>query len=63
MLLFSNFCFRFRYLTNYQTVAYASLCPADAWVSSGAAAVVDHHGRDLSVDDLLLAVEVEHVDG
>lgn len=32
-------------------------------VSSGAAAVVDHHGRDLPVDDLLLAVEVEHVDG
>lgn len=32
-------------------------------VSSGAAAVVDHHGRDLSIDDLLLAVEVEHVDG
>lgn len=25
--------------------------------------MVDHHGRDLSVDDLLLAVEVEHVDG
>lgn len=38
------------------------MCPADTWVSSGAAAVVDHHGRDLSVDDLLLAIEVEHVD-
>ena len=25
--------------------------------------MVDHHGWDLSVDDLLLAVEVEHVDG
>lgn len=25
--------------------------------------MVDHHGRDLSVDDLLLAVEVEHVYG
>ena len=24
--------------------------------------MVHHHGRDLSVDDLLLAVEVEHVD-
>lgn len=25
--------------------------------------MVDHHGWDLPVDDLLLAVEVEHVDG
>ena len=25
--------------------------------------MVHHHGRDLPVDDLLLAVEVEHVDG
>ena len=32
-------------------------------VSSGAATVVDHHGRDLPIDDLLLAVEVQHVDG
>lgn len=32
-------------------------------VSSGAAAVVNHHRRNLPVDDLLLAVEVEHVDG
>lgn len=30
---------------------------------SGAAAVVHHHGRYLPVDDLLFAVEVEHVDG
>ena len=30
---------------------------------SGTSAVVDHHRRDLSVDDLLFAVEVEHVDG
>lgn len=32
-------------------------------VASGAAAVVDHHRGDLSVDDLLLAIEVQHVDG
>lgn len=32
-------------------------------VSSRAATVVHHHGRDLSVDDLLLAVEVQHVNG
>lgn len=32
-------------------------------VSSGAATVVHNHRRDLPVDDLLLAVEVEHVDG
>ncbi len=25
--------------------------------------MVDHHGRYLSVDDLFLAIEVEHVDG
>lgn len=25
--------------------------------------MVDHHGRDLPVDDLLLAVDVQHVDG
>lgn len=25
--------------------------------------MVDHHGWDLSIDDLLFAVEVEHVDG
>lgn len=32
--------------------------PVSCTVSSGAAAVVDHHGRDLSVDNLLFAVEV-----
>lgn len=32
-------------------------------VASGAAAVVDHHRGDLPVDDLLLAIEVQHVDG
>lgn len=32
-------------------------------VSSGAATVVNHHRWDLSIDDLLLAVEVQHVDG
>lgn len=32
-------------------------------VASGAAAVVDHHRGDLSIDDLFLAVEVQHVDG
>lgn len=31
--------------------------------ASGAAAVVDHHRGDLPVDDLLLAIEVQHVDG
>lgn len=32
-------------------------------VPSGAATVVNHHRWDLSVDDLFLAVEVQHVDG
>lgn len=30
---------------------------------SKASATVHHHGRDLAVDDLLLLVKVEHVDG
>lgn len=32
-------------------------------VASGAAAVVHHHRGDLPVDDLFLAIEVQHVDG
>lgn len=31
--------------------------------SSGAAAEIHDHGRDLPIDDLLSVVEVEHVDG
>lgn len=37
--------------------------PERARPGSGAPAAVHHHGGDLAVDDLLLAVEVEHVDG
>lgn len=56
-----NFCITF---AENKASTIKLLCPADgSVVSSGAAAVVDHHGRDLSVDDLLLAVEVQHVDG
>lgn len=35
-----------------------------AWAHrSRAATAIHHHGGDLAVDDLLLPVEVEHVDG
>lgn len=38
-----------------------SECPLHP--DSKASATVHHHGGDLAVDDLLLLVEVEHVDG
>lgn len=37
--------------------------PVSCRVSSGAATVVDHHRGDLSIDDLFLAIEIQHVDG
>ena len=40
-----------------------SLLTAPPGERLGAAAPVHHHARDLAVDDLLLVVEVQHVDG
>lgn len=37
--------------------------PTKCNICLGAATAVDHHARDLAVDDLLFVVEVEHVDG
>lgn len=62
------FCFCFVVLVWFLTNCDASFSlglnvSVSCRVSSGAAAVVNHHGWDLSIDDLLLAVEVQHVDG